>query len=187
MQTESGTSTLRAQFNPLIRPYLMLYVAFFMSLTVVLIPLLVVWFLGVGQWWSRHYFEKLTCDLTDSVLHFTKGIIVTVEKTVPLENIQDVTFIEGPLLRKFNLAILKIETAGQSEGQAHAMELIGIIDAQAYRKEILARRQAARNRSLTPQPSHAEGVNADAQLEALRGIQSRLDTIVELLREQKPS
>jgi putative membrane protein len=182
MQPEAAPPTLRAQFNPLIRPYMMLYVAFFMTLTIVLIPLVVVWFFGVGQWWSRHYFEKLTCELTDSVLHFTKGILVSVEKTIPLENIQDVTFIEGPLLRRFNLAILKIETAGQSQGQAHAMELVGIIDAQDYRQQILARRQAARQRSLAAPEAASAGADATAQLEALRGIQARLDTIVELLR-----
>ena len=184
MPSESTQPVLRAQFNPLIRPYLMLYVAFFMTITVVLIPLVVIWFLGLGQWWSRHYFDKLTCELTGDVLHFTKGIIVTVEKTIPLENIQDVTFIEGPLLRHFNLAVLKIETAGQSQGQAHAMDLIGIIDAQAYRKEVLTRRQAARNRLLTSQPTAAHDADVAAQLEALHGIQSRLDTIVDLLRDR---
>jgi putative membrane protein len=184
MQPATDTPPLRAQFNPLIRPYLMLYVAGIMAMTIVLIPLVVVWVLGVGQWWSRHYFDKLSCELTDTVLHFTKGILFQVEKTIPLENIQDVTFIEGPLLRRFNLSILKIETAGQSQGQAHAMELIGIIDAQAYRNAILTRREAARHRSMSVQTSASDGSEAAAQLDALRGIQSRLDTIAELLRDR---
>ena len=119
------------------------------------------------------------------MLHFTKGILVQVEKTIPLENIQDVTFIEGPLLRRFNLAILKIETAGQSQGQAHAMELVGIIDAQAYRNAILTRREAARRRSMSVQATASDGIDAAAQLDALRGIQTRLDTIAELLRDRQ--
>lgn len=60
---------------------------------------------------------------------------------MPLENIQDVTFVAGPLLRYFNLCILKFETAGQSPNQAHDMELVGIIDAQTFRTQILDQRQ----------------------------------------------
>ena len=54
MAAAADPSILRARFNPLIRPYLMLYVGFFMAITIVLIPLLVVWLLGLGQWWSKH-------------------------------------------------------------------------------------------------------------------------------------
>ena len=46
-----------------------------------------------------------------------------------------------PLLRYFNLCILKFETAGQSPEQAHDMELIGSIDAQTFRTQILNQRQ----------------------------------------------
>ncbi len=45
---------------------------------------------------------------------------------VPLENMQNVTFIEGPLLKRFHLATLKFEAAGHSEGQAHDMQLVGL-------------------------------------------------------------
>src|SRR6185312_5906915 len=113
------------------------------------------------------------------------GILFTVEKTIPLENIQDVTFVEGPLLRRFDLAILKIETAGQSQGQAHAMELVGIIGAQAYRSAILERRQAAKRRAVAPAgASPATGDGAAAQLAALHAIAQRLDEIAELLRRR---
>ena len=39
---------------------------------------------------------------------FRKGILFRVEKTIPLENIQDVTFIEGPILRLYHLSILRV-------------------------------------------------------------------------------
>src|SRR5438045_2361995 len=113
----------RAAFNPLIRPYLVLYGAMILTMTVIGIPLAVLWLLGVGQWWARHYFALLECELGATALRFRKGIIFQVERTIPLENIQDVTFIEGPLLKRFHLSVLKFETAGQSHGQAHAMSL----------------------------------------------------------------
>jgi putative membrane protein len=132
---------LRVQFNPIIRTYFLLYVAFILLVTVIGIVLIPIWLLGVGQWWSGHYFHNLECELSERSLRFKKGILVHVEKTIPLENIQDVTFVAGPLLRYFDLCILKFETAGQSPNQAHNMELIGIIDAQSFRTHILEQRQ----------------------------------------------
>jgi putative membrane protein len=174
------TDILRARFNPLIRPYLVLYVTLFLLATIVLSPLILIWLLGVGQWWARHYYDLLKCELDDRFLSFRKGILFQVEKTIPLENIQDVTFIEGPLLRRFDLGILRIETAGQSQGQAHNMQLVGIIDAHHVREEILRRRERLRR----PPPSSEAGPNP--QLLALHDIRDRLDTIAALLRDRGP-
>lgn len=90
-----------ARFNPLYRPYLVATIGLTMVASLVGIPLAIVWFCGAGQWWARHYFDKLECQISDKTLRFRKGILFQVEKTIPLENIQDVTFIEGPLLKSF--------------------------------------------------------------------------------------
>ena len=127
----SETPPLHATFNPLIRPYLVAMVAWYLLLSIFGAPLILVWVLGPGQWWARHYFDRLGCTLDDRTLQFRKGILFRVEKTIPLENIQDVTFIEGPILRLYHLSILRVETAGQSPGQAHSMQLVGIVDAHA--------------------------------------------------------
>src|SRR5688572_6861196 len=118
------TPTHSAGFNPLIPPYPVLNVPVILVMPIVGIPLALTGVMGIGQWWARHYFDKLMCEIDQRELRFRKGIFFAVEKTMPLENIQDVTFIEGPVLRRFNLSVLKFETAGQSQGQAHAMQLI---------------------------------------------------------------
>lgn len=177
---------LRAEFNPLIRPYLVVSVALTLTMTIVGIPLAILWLLGIGPWWARHYFDKLECELTDQSLRYRKGILVQVEKTIPLENIQDVTFIEGPLLKRFNLSILKFETAGQSAGQANDMKLVGIIDAHDYRAQILAARERIKHRH-TVAPATVNTTVADrAQAEALRAIQHSLEEITALLKERLP-
>ena len=167
-----------ARFNPLIRPYLFWYVAFMLVVSVVGLLVLPVWLLGAGQWWSRHYFAKLECELTERALRFRKGILVETEKTIPLENIQDVTFIEGPVLRYFKLCILKFETAGQSPGQAHAMELIGVVDARQLRSQILDQRQIVLASRGTAAP-------AAGGPELLAEIRDALFDIRTLLREQR--
>lgn len=169
-------ATVRAQFNPLIKPFLVVKIGFVMMSTIIGIPLAIVWFLGVGRWWARHYFDRLECQLGERSIRFRKGILVTTEKTIPLENIQDVTFVEGPILRRFNLSTLKFETAGHSAGQASDMQLTGIIDAQAFRAQIIGAREALRH---APAPD-----GNDAQLRVLRSIEARLADIAALLEKQ---
>lgn len=169
-------NTVHARFNPLIKPFLVVQIGLTMMCTVVGIPLAIVWFLGLGRWWAQHYFDRLECELGPRSLRFRKGILVTTEKTIPLENIQDVTFIEGPLLRRFQLSTLKFETAGHSVGQAADMHLTGIIDAQNLRARILAGREALRHPT-------AAGAASDPQLEVLRAIDARLGRIEALLEK----
>lgn len=163
----------RVEFNPLIRPYLMLYVAGLMTISMAGVVLLPVWLLGLGQWWSRHYFQRLECELSSRRLRYRKGILVTVEKTIPLKNIQDVTFVEGPLLRYFHLAILKFETAGQSAGQAHDMKLVGIIGAREFRDRILEARDRLRAQT-----------GPDRQVELLAGIQADVRAMLDRMKER---
>jgi membrane protein YdbS with pleckstrin-like domain len=93
--SDTPAEVVVAKFNPLYRPYLVVTIGLTMVITVVGIPLAIIWFCGVGQWWARHYFDKLSCRLDGKTLRFRKGILFQVEKTIPLENIQDVTFIDG--------------------------------------------------------------------------------------------
>ncbi len=183
METAHASDIVVARFNPLIRPYLVLQIGFILAMTIVGIPLAVIWFLGPGQWWAKHYFDKLHCEISDIEIRFRKGILFQIEKTIPLENIQDVTFIEGPLLKYFHLSILKFETAGQSAHQANDMQFVGIMDAHDFRQLILQRRQAVRNR-MQPQKAPASNTGDGEQLAALRGIQAQLEEITALLRKK---
>ena len=90
---------------------------------------------------------------------------------------QDVTFVEGPILKHFNLSTLKFETAGHSVGQASDMHLTGIIDAQAFRAQIMQAREALRH-----PPRDKEN---DEQLIVLRAIEAKLGEIAELLRARQ--
>lgn len=177
------SSELRASFNELIKPYLVLTIGITIASTIIGIPLALAWFLGLGQWWSRHYFEKLECHLDDKTLRYRKGIIFQVEKTIPLENIQDVTFIEGPLLRRFHLSTLKFETAGHSVGQANDMHLTGIIDAHEFRNRILEHREALKQKN-TP---HAlpGGTQADDQIALLQSIDRKLEQLIEVMKQRQ--
>jgi len=138
--TKENELIQQAEFNPKIKSYIFWAVVFFITVTVIGIPLLLIWVLGLGQYVSRRYYENLKCKLTSKHLEFKKGMMFKVEKTIPLENIQDLTFIENPFLKFFDLRILKIETAGQSNPHGSDMKLIGIIESADFKKKVLNQR-----------------------------------------------
>jgi len=147
---ESIFMNLKATFNPSITSYLYWYVAFVLLVTIIGIPLMIVWLLGFGQYYSQRYYDHLECSLTDRHIQFRKGVMFKVEKTIPLENIQDLTFIQNPLLNAFNLRILKIETAGSSNPQGSDMQLIGIENMEHFKDTVMSQRDALRLQSREP-------------------------------------
>lgn len=130
-----------AEFNPRIKNYILFVVAFFLLISIIGIPILIIWILGLGQKFSKRYYEHLQCKLTERHLEFKKGVLFKVEKTIPLENIQDLTFIENPILKYFDLRVLKIETAGHSNPKGSDMKLIGIINALKFKEQVLDQRE----------------------------------------------
>ena len=129
----------KAKFNPKLKKYLNLYGAFIMLMGIITIPLIPFWFL-TAPYFINKYFERLECELTTRSLRFKKGFIVQVEKTIPLDKIQDLTFKEGPLLKSLGLSILKVETAGNSGQGTADLSLIGIIGAQEFRQLVFDQR-----------------------------------------------
>ncbi len=129
----------KAEFNPRLKTYLNLYGIFMMLIMLITIPLIPFWVI-IAPFFINKYFERLECELTTRSLRFKKGFIVQVEKTIPLDKIQDLTFREGPLLKKFGLSILRVETAGNSASAAADLSLIGIIDAHEFRQMVFDQR-----------------------------------------------
>ncbi|WP_299536401.1 PH domain-containing protein [Ulvibacterium sp.] len=165
-----------ATFNPKIKTYVLLTVAFFLTISVVGIPLLLPWFLGLGQVMSNRYYQNLKCFLTQKHLEFKKGVLFKVEKTIPLENIQDLTFIENPLLKYLDLRILKIETAGNSNPKGSDMKLIGIVDSSSFKKQVLHQRQLLVNENKGT--VHREGEDTQKEtLKVLKEIREILNDI----------
>src|SRR6478672_7278828 len=86
-----------AVFHENVKTYIFLIVLGFLILSIagwVIVPF---WLFGLGQWLSKKYFHTLSCQLTTKNLQFGKGIIFHIEKTIPLENIQDLSFYGGPV------------------------------------------------------------------------------------------
>ena len=79
----------------------------------------------------------MECKLTDQTLELKKGYLFRIEKTIPLDKIQDLTLREGPLLRALGICMLDIETAGQSSPQGSSdAKIIGIKDTKEFRDRV---------------------------------------------------
>ena len=171
-----------ASFNPKVKIYIFLVVAFTLLSTIIGIPILILWLLGLGQWLSKKYYHSLKCRLNSKNLTFSKGIIVHIEKTIPLENIQDLSFLGGPILRSFGLTMIKVETAGGGgQYQTNLMSMIGINDAEQFKNLILAQRE-----TIIKERSQASMNNSDIQNENAIFISMKEElTAIRKLMEEK--
>lgn len=168
-----------ARFDPKVRLYLFLKALGLLAVTgvgLVLLPFSA-W---VAWWWSGHFYDTLRCALTRRRLRFSYGIVFQRERTIPLDKIQDLSLIKGPLLTKLGLCTLRVETAGGggSDGSG-SVDLIGIVDAKAFQELVLAQRDkelAAAEAAQAPQPTPAATVTeTEAVLRDIRDILGRIE------------
>ncbi|MBT8061565.1 MAG: PH domain-containing protein [Xanthomonadales bacterium] len=169
-----------ADFDPRVRTYWLVSGIFLCIITVAGIPLLLLW-IPLGLFFTGRYLKRMECVLTSKALKVKKGIMVRVEKTIPLEKITDMAMVQGPLMRQFDIFKLTVETAGQS-GQGALVSLVGIVGAKAFREAVLAQRDTvsgmAGSRSSGDAPGHA-----DADSGSLAEIKDSLLRIEGLLSE----
>jgi uncharacterized membrane protein YdbT with pleckstrin-like domain len=187
MQTAYETLPAKAVFSPRIQPYLIISLALVMAVTVIGIPLAIVWCLGLGQWWARRYCARLHCELNDRTLRLNTGVMLQTEKSIALQSIHDVTLIGGPVLRLFQLQALRIDTGRPNPRQAPAGMLVGIVDAAVFRDRILQARDALLAQPVVATavaPAVVAAAPADAHLAALQGIQRSLDEVLALLKSR---
>ncbi|MDG5494781.1 PH domain-containing protein [Niveispirillum sp. BGYR6] len=142
---EQDVPLLVAQFDPKLRLYLFLQASFLLCVTVVglvLLPLT----LAAAWWWARHYYPTIRCHVTSRRLYFQHGILFQRESAVPLDKIQDMSLLRGPVLNMLGLTRLTLETAGGSS-EAGALgggvKLLGLRDARTFQEKVLRLRDAA--------------------------------------------
>ncbi len=167
-----------AQFNPSLKKYILWYGVFISIVTVVGIVIIPFWLI-FGYMYLNRYFDRLECELTTRSLRFKKGYIFHTERTIPLDKIQDLTFKEGPLLKRFGLSILKIETAGTSTQATGAdLSLYGIVDAFEFRQMVLDQRD-----KVTDNTASSSSGDTETMQEVLVDIRDSLKRIEEQMKK----
>lgn len=154
---------VKAEFDPRIKTYVFVTGILILTITVAGILLLPFWLI-FGRMYINRYFNSLYCELTTRALHFKKGVWFQIERTIPLDKIQDLTFREGPVLRYWGLSTLKIETAGQSAQNSTDMSLIGIIDSRKFREQVLEQRDEITNYNKTSSDATQSPIPQDNEM-----------------------
>ena len=154
----------------------MLSGALILLVSVVGIPLLLLWF-PLGQAVTGRYLARLRCVLTEKNLHVARGVLIRQEKTVPLDKITDLGMSHGPIMRRLGLRVLSVETAGQSGGEGSLIKLVGIEGAEDFRAGVLAQRERMAG---SPSPPSAAGTADEVSVlteirDALLRIERQLD------------
>ncbi|MEM0910074.1 MAG: PH domain-containing protein [Pseudomonadota bacterium] len=158
-----------ARFEPKVKQYWLVFWILLSVATVVLIPLLPVVIILVLIF-SQRILDAMSAELFERKLVVKRGILVKIEKSIPLEKITDVGLTQGPLMRFFDIYRLDFETAGQS-GAGALVSMLGIVDAKVFRESILTQKDVVQGTTVKP----------DAPEDTLSDILSTLKNIEALL------
>jgi putative membrane protein len=173
----------KATFNPKVITYIFLVVLFYLVVSIAGWLLLPLWLFGLGQWLSKKFFHTLECQLTTKNLRFSKGLIFHIEKTIPLENIQDLSFYGGPILRWLGLTLIRVETAGGGGKHDNSMMTIpGINNAEEFKIKILNQREKVIKEKYQISPAVTQ--NSDGQETIMKGILGELIEIKNILAQK---
>jgi len=142
---EKERSIRSATFNPRVKTYWLLSGAMIFVLTIIGIPLLLLWF-PLGMIFTGRYLDQMSCELTNKSLKVRKGLWVRTEKTIPLDKITDMGMVQGPIMRWLDIERLSVETAGQS-GTGALVSMAGIEHAKDFREAVLNQRDELTSRS----------------------------------------
>ncbi len=176
----TGDVIAEAQFDNRISSWARLIISGYLCISVVGILLIPFWW-AMSFWYGAEYLRRVSARLTANAVEIRIGMFFRKESTIPLNRITDVRLHDGPLMRHYGLRGLKVETAGSSGAQSGNSEgnLIGVVDAEAFRNVVLAQRQmvidAESGRAPTAVPE-AASTSSDAVLVEIRDILARIET-----------
>lgn len=174
MEIRQETSIKQAEFASNLGQYWLTPFAIILTLSVVGIPLLLLW-LPIGSIFTRRYIDNMSTELTDRKLIVRKGIFTRTENSVPLDKITDMALIQGPLMRVFKLHKLTIETAGQS-GAGALLNLTGIINAADFRSQVLAQKEKLSQQEVSPTQDENNEDNVISLLQEISDTLKRIES-----------
>ena len=178
MAAVTGDVIAEAQFDRSIIGWARILISGYLCISVVGILLIPFWWM-VSFWYGAEYMRRVSARLTTNALEVRKGVFFRKESTIPLNRITDLRLHDGPLMRHYGLRGLKVETAGSGGGQYDSSEgdLIGVIDAEAFRNAVLEQRQRVIEAETGQAPaSAATSVPSNDTLVQIRDILIRIES-----------
>ena len=129
----------QAEFNQSVKTYWVLTSCIPFVASLFGIPLLVIW-IPIALVIADKYVRSLELTLTEKSVKLKKGVIVKVEKTIPLDKITNLGLSQGPIMRGLGIQGLTVETAGSTTPGA-LVSLPGVVDAREFRDAVLHQKE----------------------------------------------
>lgn len=123
---------------------LMLLLLSVFTLGVCLVAVLVYVFL-VGPWLPRKQADVLRYRLEGSTLRIDGGVVFLARKAIPLDRVTNIALVQGPLMRRFGLWSLRVQTAGVGSAIPEGV-LFGVEEPERVRDLLLETRDEATSR-----------------------------------------
>ncbi len=178
MSTESsviGDTVLEARFDRGIVPYLRWTGSGYLVIMVVGILLIPFWLL-FSLWYGPESLRRMSARLTTRALEIRKGVFFRSESTIPLNRITDLRMHDGPLMRRYKLRGVKVETAGQSGATGSEGSLLGVFDAAEFRDAVLRQRQKVLDEEQGSDSAAPDGGEVADILIEIRDILERIES-----------
>ena len=165
---------LQAEFDQRVMGYGRLAVSLLLLITLVGVPLIPFWLIWSVSYLPRAY-ERFSARLTPTSLELTRGVYFRSDSTIPLDRITDVRLHDDPLMRFSGIQGLKVETAGQSGATGAEGNLIGVVDAPAFRDAVLRQREILQETGGPAPAVTAAGTETDLLVE-IRDLLKSIDS-----------
>ncbi len=177
-----GKVLQEAELDPNAVRYHLFSTLILVCVTVVFIPLLPFILLWVRYYYTRYY-QSLRIILTTRELIVHRGIWIREEKTIPLEQVTDLAIGDGPIMRKFGLKSMRVETAGQTGGMEGLVKVIGIVDCPDFRDRALLQRDRISDQDETAPAQPGRSSGDPGETNTLTDIRDTLHRIENLLQK----
>ena len=171
MASQIGSpNTVSTEIDDKVKPYLFWYIVGIFIITVVGIPLIPFFAIFYWSWYAPRYREYHTLELTDTAVESKRGVVFRSQTNVPLDRITDVAVHQGPLMRRFDIYKVTIESAGQTHVEG-AASIIGVVDPYVFRDAVMRRVDEVRSQSAC---DASTGARAEVDDETVSNEQIRL-------------
>lgn len=161
MTNDGYTIKMNEDFGPVpnYKPYLMLFTVAIMALvwlccvawalipvfttgewpmfTVPIVFAILAAMIVFGIIWSRLYFGTVQYHMNDNEITWKRGVWFHSTGIVPYNRMTDVNIVQGPVMRKFGISHLRIQTAGTSSNKVAEISIEGMNRAEELRAVII--------------------------------------------------
>ena len=172
--------TLNAEIDPRVLGYQMMLGILWHIVTVVGIPFIPISLIVFLLWYKPRYMAHHSLKLTETGVEIRRGVIFQSQTQFSLDRVTDVSVAQGPLMRRYGVYGVTVETAGQTVAQGTAA-MVGVVDPYDFRDAVMHNAEIyKRSQSVStpgssgPSPSDSSGGQIELLTE-IRDILSRIE------------